>query len=101
MTPGINHNILSPAFHVATNRDKYWGYVIGVDARTGDSILTFKTGDSRGSKKYDQNSNDTTIKRTYENLFQCVTMPCVSDMCNHTVLTSGIRTVTDTKQMMF
>ena len=54
-TPGIAHNIVSPAQHIEDNKDKYWGYMIGLDRHDYSSVLVFKS--IKVQSQIDQNLN--------------------------------------------
>ena len=79
VTPGLPHDILSPGQHLDENRDKYWGFMLLVDARDSSSRLIFKKNDSRPPDPPSQShllpafsvtTSDMVIDGVYRNRFQ-------------------------------
>ena len=99
--PGIFHNIVSPAEHMEANKDKYWGYVIGVDTPDSSSTLVFKSNHGKQSDdRYKVQQEDTVISGIYRNIFQYVTMPIVSHLQTHKSLQDRVSVITDSRQLV-
>ena len=79
VTPGLKHDILSPGQHLDENREKYWGFMLLVDARSSSSRLIFKSNGSASPvapstsnmlPDFQVTSSDTIIDGVYHNRFQ-------------------------------
>lgn len=72
-----------------------------VDRRDNTSVLMFKSNKGiQSDDKYTVQPDDTVIHGTYKNMFQYVTMPCLSQMQLNRSLHDSVSLITDSRQLI-